>query len=128
MGNTIETRVEGPILYGLAPEIVDRLLAEQISELSDYVRYEVITQLDSVLQNPTGVYVSKIRDQAINPYLHSVNDSAMVYGPWLEGTGSRNYPVTRFKGYHTFRIVRNRMAQKQKAIIAAFQARAVGRL
>ncbi len=23
------------------------------------------------------------------------------YGPWLEGTGSRNHPVTRFRGYRS---------------------------
>jgi hypothetical protein len=27
-----------------------------------------------------------------------------VYGPWLEGVGSRNFPVTRFRGYHAFRV------------------------
>ena len=26
-----------------------------------------------------------------------------TYGPWLEGTGSRN-ETTRFKGYHSFRL------------------------
>jgi hypothetical protein len=37
---------------------------------------------------------------------HVVSDggwSGPVYGPWLEGIGSRNAPVTRFRGYHAFR-------------------------
>jgi hypothetical protein len=33
-----------------------------------------------------------------------VTDSGIVYGPWLEGIGSRNM-TTRFKGYHTFRRI-----------------------
>ena len=31
-----------------------------------------------------------------------VTSSLATYGPWLEGTGSRNQ-TTRFKGYHSFR-------------------------
>lgn len=127
MGNIITTRAVGPIFEGRAPHIVDELLIGQVKELADYTRYEVITQLDSVLQHPTGYYVSQIVDKTIDPYLHSVNDSRVIYGPWLEGVSSRNQ-TTRFKGYHTFRIVKNRMQQKSKAIVGAFLARAVGRL
>lgn len=32
-----------------------------------------------------------------------VTTSDAMYGPWLEGTGSRNM-TTRFKGYHGFRV------------------------
>lgn len=31
-----------------------------------------------------------------------VNDMGVIYGPWLNGTGSRNWPVTRFRGYGGF--------------------------
>ncbi len=41
-----------------------------------------------------------------------VHDSGIVYGPWLEGVGSRNFPVTRFKGYSTFRKVRQEIERK----------------
>jgi hypothetical protein len=33
----------------------------------------------------------------------AVTTDLASYGPWLEGTGSRN-DTTRFKGYHGFRI------------------------
>jgi hypothetical protein len=32
----------------------------------------------------------------------AVTDSGIIYGPWLEGTGSRN-KTTRFKGYNMWR-------------------------
>lgn len=32
-----------------------------------------------------------------------VTTDLATYGPWLEGTGSRN-ETTRFKGYHSFRL------------------------
>jgi len=34
-----------------------------------------------------------------------IHDSGVVYGPWLEGTSSRNQ-TTRFKGYASFRRVK----------------------
>lgn len=33
----------------------------------------------------------------------TVHDGGSVYGPWLEGQGSRNFPVTRFRGYDSAR-------------------------
>ena len=33
----------------------------------------------------------------------SVNDAGIIYGWWLEGIGSRNFPVTRFRGYFSFK-------------------------
>ena len=32
-----------------------------------------------------------------------IYDSNVIYGPWLEGQGTRNSPVTRFPGYWSFR-------------------------
>jgi hypothetical protein len=34
-----------------------------------------------------------------------------VYGPWLEGVGSRNN-TTRFKGYHAFRNAAQALQQR----------------
>lgn len=37
----------------------------------------------------------------VNDGWGATND--LPYGPWLEGVGSRNFPVTRFPGYHALR-------------------------
>lgn len=34
---------------------------------------------------------------------HIIQDTNVVYGPWLDGSGSRNFPKTRFRGYAIFR-------------------------
>ncbi len=61
----------------------------------------VRTRLASVLKHPTGRYRSNI--QVSNATPTKVTDGNIVYGNWLEGIGSRNFPKTRFKGYRTFR-------------------------
>lgn len=54
-------------------------------------------------RHPTGFYESNVR---VNSAGNEVTDGGYggpVYGPWLEGVGSRNN-TTRFKGYHAFRL------------------------
>lgn len=67
---------------------------------------ELVQQrLRQVLKNPTGYFQSRITvERSRGGYV--VTDGGVIYGHWLEGTGSRNYPVTRFRGYSTFRRVK----------------------
>ena len=51
--------------------------------------------------NPTGWYKSHITPKKLGA-LWVVQDSGVVYGPWLAGTSSRN-SRSRFKGYHHWR-------------------------
>lgn len=120
--NTVHVRLRGALVQGRAPAIVDHMIEQAVAEVADYTKFEVLTQLDSVLQHPTGHYESQIRDQPMTRFLHRIHDSGVVYGPWLEGVSSRN-ATTRFKGYHTFRIVRGRMSRKMTAVVEAHFAR-----
>lgn len=51
---------------------------------------------------PTGYAARHIVNRDMGSQ-HLITDSGIVYGPWLEGVGSRNFPKTRFKGYAIFR-------------------------
>jgi hypothetical protein len=127
MIGSVNVRLKGPTVEGLAEPAIDAMLAGATAEVADYTKFEVLMQLDSVLQNPTGYYESQVRSEPLDEYNYSVNDGNVIYGPWLEGLSSRNQ-TTRFKGYGTFRIVKNRMAQKTQAIVDAWVSRTVGRL
>lgn len=63
----------------------------------------VKARLGHVLQHPTGYYRSRITVQKRSTY-RGITDGGVIYGGWLEGVSSRNR-TTRFKGYHTFRMV-----------------------
>jgi hypothetical protein len=54
-------------------------------------------------------------------------DQGVVYGPWLEGTGSRN-KTTRFKGYMIFRRAVQRISQRAVNIGQPIIARYMGRM
>lgn len=44
------------------------------------------------------------------------DEGSVVYNHWLEGTGSRNYPRTRFKGYRSFRIATQEIRRRVRSI------------
>lgn len=53
-----------------------------------------------------------------------IHDSNVVYGPWLEGTSSRNQ-TTRFKGYSVFRRTRDWISQRANGILERHIRRAL---
>lgn len=74
------------------------------------------TQLDRVLQHPTGHYRSRVQVVRKDIY-RGVSDGGVVYGGYLEGV-AKNNNTTRFKGYRTFRTVKQGI-ERDKDIIAA---------
>lgn len=92
----------GAIATGDAPWVMNGFgpaLAEPVA----YQAYaEVHLNLDLALRNPTPIYETTIQVDRSAPDFRVHDGDRMVYGPWLEGTGSRN-ATTRFKGYWSFR-------------------------
>jgi hypothetical protein len=58
----------------------------------------------------------------VSDYKAMISDGGVVYGPWLEGTSSRNQS-TRFKGYGTFRKTAQYIQKNLRKIIAVSIAR-----
>jgi hypothetical protein len=102
MADIILTR--GPLFDGRAAIAADRWCADIRETVAREGMRRIHARLGQVLQHPTGYYESKIHTElGLEDIV--ITDEPVVYGPWLEGVGSRNYPNTRFKGYRTFRIV-----------------------
>mgnify|MGYP007127201227 CR=1 FL=1 len=97
--------VSGPLFDGRAEKAVSMMCDDIEAEVADRGLHLVQSRLNIVLQNPTGRYESGINVEGTGAG-DVVNDGDIIYGPWLEGTGSRNR-TTRFKGYSTFRQVRD---------------------
>ena len=124
-GMEFYTKITGPLFSGAMEVAVDR----KVREIEDVVGKRAVNmvhaELSNVLQHPTGYYESKIRTDRVTDGV-SVNDDMVVYGPWLEGVGSRN-KTTRFKGYATFRLVGQRVNSEavtiaESMILAALTA------
>lgn len=132
MASSIHVDIKGPLFNGVALHELDLAFAAVQKEVASYAEYQWQMNMNDSFQNPTGYYQSKVNVARRGLDL-VVNDgypgSGVLYGPWLEGVGSRN-KTTRFKGYFALRRAANSVAQKTAAIaepiIRTFISRANG--
>jgi hypothetical protein len=101
----VRTQAYGPLFNGQA----ERVMADAVDEAEQEIAREGADHLKTDLgvppfKHPTGWYASHITEKRIGA-AWVVQDSGVIYGPWLAGTGSRN-ASSRFKGYrHWQRLV-----------------------
>ncbi len=132
MPNSIHVTAKGPMFDGVAERDLKVAIEAVQKEVASYAEYQWQQNMNDSFQNPTGAYQSHVNILKREADL-VVNDgypgSGLLYGPWLEGVGSRNQ-TTRFKGYFSLRRAANSVAQKAtaiaKPIIDVFIAKANG--
>jgi hypothetical protein len=98
---TVEVTLSGPLLDGRAGPILAAMGHAMQVDIAQQGYADVMGNLNASIRNPTPYYETQItvQDRANDLVVH---DRGVVYGPWLEGVGSRN-STTRFKGYASFR-------------------------
>lgn len=110
----IKVNVSGPVDKGQWRAKVRRAtfngLAEAERELLRMTHEDVDQTLNRVLRVQTPYYRLQVGIRS-----NRVDDNGVIYGPWLEGVGSRNR-TTRFKGYFTFRKVTSRIRKKTQYV------------
>jgi len=107
---------------GNAERVLRDMCSDIVDEVAAQASADVHTNLNTSIRHPTPYYETQIRIESRGFNERSVNDSGVIYGPWLEGTGSRNR-TTRFKGYASFR----RAAQSTQARVPQLARAAVER-
>ena len=99
---TVEVNTSGPWFDGRATAEINRFIEELKDQVASEGRSMIQTRLPEVIKRYTGRYARSITIASLDKD-RVIEGSNIIYGAWLEGIGSRNYPVTRFKGYHTFK-------------------------
>jgi hypothetical protein len=100
----ITMRRQGAALDGRANMLMRRYLRDVEDAVAEYALDLVMFYLQASLKTQTPYYRTRIHIDRTGGDPR-VTDGGVIYGPWLEGVGSRNYPTTRFRGYATFRRV-----------------------
>lgn len=126
----------GPMLRGMPATVMLQAIKGTVKEVVDTVAARLDDQFK---MRPEGVYLtveqagkrkaSKGRyRQSIHHQvqgLHGrIDDGKVVYGPWLEGTSSRNQR-TRFKGYSVWRRTVQWGQKRVPGILRAHIGRAI---
>lgn len=115
----MSTRITGPVFDGRAAAAVEAYTRSVEDAVAARGKTLVLQRFGQVFQHPTGRYEATIHTDRVADGARVTDDGRTVYGPWLEGSGSRNYPRTVFRGYRTFRVVRQRLHQEAGAIATA---------
>lgn len=122
----ITITVSGPFFATAPAAVIAAMVREMQYQVAAQVSADVHQNLDRSLQHPTPYYETQIMIQdRVDTFV--VHDRGIVYGPWLEGTSSRNR-TTRFKGYASFRRATATGTQKAPAIVAKVASGFIGRL
>lgn len=101
---SVRTRYSGPI-FDIRARIAFRQFADELEEeAAEWALDHIKSTYHTHFKHPTGYYESNVRvhNEAGGVEVWDGGWAGPVYGPWLEGVGSRNQ-TTRFKGYHAFR-------------------------
>ncbi len=105
----------GPMTDGRA----QHALHEYVQDVPKVVAREGARMWTSLLKrfirNPTPYYWNQIRAMPGGAGWE-VNDGGVIYGPWLEGEGSRNRGRPGFPGYHARRTAAQQLDGRAGAI------------
>lgn len=103
----------GPLFDGRAQSITQRMITDITKDVTRETEKRV-----TITGQASFRYADKSRHQVPGKWrsrMHSeirdadgVVSNDVIYGPWLEGTGSRNQ-TTRFKGYRMWRLTAQAM-------------------
>jgi len=134
MPQTIRVATSGPLFTGVAEADLAVAVEAVQREVAEYAEFAWQMNMTADFQHPSEPprYQSHINILKRETDL-VVNDgypgSGLLYGPWLEGVGTRN-AASRFKGYHGMRraaaSVRARTAVIAQPIIDVFIRKANG--
>lgn len=126
MSLDITVTFHGPLFGGTARRVLQDIGDQAAVEVGNAALERVQYFLDRSIRHPTPYYETQIVQQTVGN-TEVVHDRGIVYGPWLEGTSSRN-GTTRFKGYASFRRATQATEQLAPAIVARVIAKNIGRL
>lgn len=121
---TFSVEASGPLFDGRTEKAVEKAGDEWERRMGILGASMFRSRLNVVLRKQTPVYRLRVEAKEDRPGW-KIWDQRMVYGPWLEGTGSRNR-TTRFKGYRTARITTAKLNKMSKDVAVPIVARYIG--
>lgn len=131
---TNEVVISGPLFDGMAMAEADEARAAALTAVAQRGIEMVRDQFAGSIRRSTGRFLASVRMTPVTrtytissrrgaysmviqvpPGAVAVTSSRADYGPWLEGTGSRNV-TTSFKGYHGFQKAAGQLEQEATGI------------
>lgn len=110
---------DGPLFDGRAARAMGDACDDAREDISAYAEERVLVGTSGSFKTRTPYYETRIETTNVSSEVNLVHDNGVIYGPWLEGVGSRNYPATRFKGYGHWRLAKQAVVRRGPDIAEA---------
>lgn len=123
----VNTGKHGPLFDGRALAELNAFEHEAVRTVAEQGYADIHLALDLTLREPTPYYETQIQVERVTDEFYRVHDNDVIYGPWLEGVGSRN-KTTRFKGYANWRRTAQELQNKAPKIAAQILSRYIERM
>lgn len=119
-------RVSGPLFDGRGDRAVEDFVQEALDEVAGQGLANWQSHLDANIKHPTPYYETQIMVERAGTE-RVVHDRGVIYGPWLEGEGSRNR-TAKFKGYRSLRKATQELRAQAQGLVETVLARHLGRM
>ncbi|MFL1903082.1 hypothetical protein ACJWDR_28855 [Streptomyces tauricus] len=108
----VDIRFEGPLFDGRAARAMQDACDDALDDLAAFAEERVLLGTSASFKTRTPYYETMVTTTRVTSDVALVHDQGVIYGPWLEGVGSRNAPVTRFAGYGHWRKAKQAVAAR----------------
>lgn len=126
MSTGFEVTVRGPFLTGRPEQVLADMLDDCLYEVGNAALERWQYRLNASIKHPTPYYETQIIQQRLG-MAEVIHDRGIVYGPWLEGTSSRN-ARSKFKGYASLRKAVGEVEREVPSVLQRVVARHLSRL
>lgn len=122
----VEVSVHGSFFRTPIVSMLHSEMREVVQEVVDAGEREVVLNLHTAIYAHGGAHPDRytvsgharrmVSGDVVDSLHGRVHWNSLIYGPWLEGVGSRN-ATTRFKGYFVFRQATTKLRVKSAQIL-----------
>lgn len=96
---SVDISFDGPWFDGRAERAMQQAADDAREDIAEFAENHALGLMGAAFRHPTGYYESRIETTRVSSEVSLVHDNDVVYGPWLEGVGSRNRQRPGFPGY-----------------------------
>lgn len=103
---SLDIDFRGPLFDGRAERAMDQACDDARDDIAAFAQERVLAGTAANFKTRTPYYETRVTTDRVTAEVSLVHDQGVVYGPWLEGVGSRNRPRPGFPGYGFWRAAK----------------------
>lgn len=109
---SLDIAFNGPLFDGRAERAMERACDDARGDVAAFAEERVLMGTAANFRTRTPYYETRVTTERVSAEVSLVHDQGVIYGPWLEGVGTRNRARPGFPGYHFWRAAKQAVATR----------------